>query len=175
MAWRSYHWQWSLWRRVPRFELRHRFTPTNLFLVNARLGEVIALKKLRVPDPEKLSKLQKEIRLLSHLDHPNIVHYLGCQTDDGGLLNVFLEYCPGGSLKSLISKFGTLDDLLIKVYTKQIVKGLEYIHSLRIVHRDIKCANVRHCFWQLEALIMLTIVGPRWQLCHCKNNRLWSS
>jgi len=57
-------------------------------------------------------------------------------------LNIFLEYVPGGSIASLIEKFGPLKTSVIRMYTQQILQGLEYLHHKRIMHRDIKGANI---------------------------------
>lgn len=43
-------------------------------------------------------------------------------------LNIFLEYVPGGSIASLLAKFGSFKESVIRVYTKQILLGLEYLH-----------------------------------------------
>lgn len=49
---------------------------------------------------------------------------------------------PGGSLKGIIDKYGPLNLSLTKKFIKQILLGLDYIHSMGIVHRDLKCANI---------------------------------
>jgi serine/threonine protein kinase len=78
---------------------------------------------------------------MKNLHHPNVVSYFGCEKE-GTSLNIFLEYVPGGSISSLIQKYGKLDEKIIKKITKQILLGLEYLHLNRIVHRDIKGANI---------------------------------
>lgn len=65
---------------------------------------------------------------------------MGARTKDG-FLNIFLEYVSGGSLESHIKKFKPTEKL-IKIYTKEILYGLEYLHAKGVIHRDIKAANV---------------------------------
>jgi mitogen-activated protein kinase kinase kinase len=69
------------------------------------------------------------------------VQYLGCHYDDSAIF-IFLEYVPGGSISSVVSKFGALSEPLMKVYARQILQGLRYLHANGIVHRDIKGANL---------------------------------
>merc|ERR1712125_93608 len=51
---------------------------------------------------------------------------------------------PGGSLAQVLSTFGPLEEGLIAVYTRDLLDGLEYLHSRKppVLHRDIKGANV---------------------------------
>ena len=87
--------------------------------------------------------MKKEVSLLRHLSHPNIVHYY--QTDlseDMSGIDVLLEYVPGGSLKRILQKFHCLEVAIIKKYAKQLLEGLAYLHENSIIHRDLKSANV---------------------------------
>ena len=51
------------------------------------------------------ARLKDEVTLLRHLKHDNIVQYLGTEVT-GDSINIFLEYVPGGSIASLLAKFG---------------------------------------------------------------------
>ena len=53
-----------------------------------------------------------------------------------------MEYVSGGSIRNIIDKFGPLDENTLKLYTKQIIEGLLYLHQRRIIHMDIKAANI---------------------------------
>ena len=55
---------------------------------------------------------------------------------------IFLEYVPGGSIASLLAKFGAFSEQVVRVYTRQILAGLAYLHARGIVHRDVKGANI---------------------------------
>ena len=97
-----------------------------------------------VQDPrlrESIVQLEQEVHMLSQLTHPNIVRYIGIKRRKD-ILNVFMEYVPGGSIASLLQRFGPLGDNVTRVYTRQILIGLDYLHSQRVVHRDIKGANI---------------------------------
>jgi mitogen-activated protein kinase kinase kinase ANP1 len=90
---------------------------------------------------EHVRALEAEVAVLRQLDHPNIVRYLGTERS-ADTLNIFLEYVPGGSIASLIEKFGPLAEQVVRKYTHQILHGLEYLHQKKIMHRDIKGANI---------------------------------
>lgn len=90
---------------------------------------------------EHIKSIEGEVSLLQHLDHPNIVRYLGTERTSEAL-NIFLEYVPGGSIASLLSKFESFQEPVVKVFTKHILTGLAYLHSHGIIHRDIKGANI---------------------------------
>jgi serine/threonine protein kinase len=90
---------------------------------------------------EHIKSLEAEVNLLKQLDHPNIVRYLGTEKTPK-VLNIFLEYVPGGSIASLLANFGSFKEPVVKLYTKQILLGLAYLHRNAIMHRDIKGANI---------------------------------
>ncbi len=73
---------------------------------------------------------------MKNLRHDNIVRYLG-MAEDGHELNIFLEYVPGGSISFILSKFGAFSEQIVRLYTRQILLGLQYLHSHHIIHRDI--------------------------------------
>ncbi|CDR43881.1 CYFA0S13e00254g1_1 [Cyberlindnera fabianii] len=125
--------------------------------MNALTGELMAVKQVELKpliddskaDSEKekmvhqkiVESLQHEMKLLSELHHDNIVTYLGSSTDEN-YVNIFLEYVPGGSLNSMLTNYGPFEEPLVRNFTRQILIGLNYLHSKNIIHRDIKGANI---------------------------------
>lgn len=51
------------------------------------------------------------------------------------LTSSFLEYVPGGSVASVYRRHKKFEEQVIKSFTKQILEGLQYLHSLHILHR----------------------------------------
>lgn len=113
---------------------------------NRETGDMCAMKEVPlVPDDsrssESIKQLEQEINLLSQLEHPNIVQYHGSETVED-LFYIYLEYVPGGSIHKLINDYGPLEEPVIRIYTRQILSGLAYLHSMNTVHRDIKGGNL---------------------------------
>ncbi|CAA0824770.1 mitogen-activated protein kinase kinase kinase 15 [Striga hermonthica] len=89
-----------------------------------------------------VTSLKNEARILEKLNSRHIIKCIGKEYSENGY-TLFFEYVPGGSLSDLSRKFGgTLDEKLIRLYTREILHGLKYLHDNGIVHADIKCKNV---------------------------------
>ncbi|KAI3440881.1 Protein kinase domain-containing protein [Psidium guajava] len=106
-------------------------------------GDIFAVKSAELV---RSNFLQREQQTLSSLSSPRIVSYRGCEitNEDGRIMfNIFMEYLPRGSLADQIrSRGGELDESAIRVYTRQILEGLYYLHSRGIAHCDVKSSNV---------------------------------
>ncbi|XP_062435044.1 mitogen-activated protein kinase kinase kinase 19 [Rhea pennata] len=110
-------------------------------------GQLIAVKQVVLDTSDQLTtekeyqKLQEEVDLLKTLNHINIVTYLGTCLEDN-IVSIFMEFVPGGSVSSIINRFGPLPETVLCKYTKQILQGVAYLHDNCVVHRDIKGNNV---------------------------------
>ncbi|XP_027624568.1 mitogen-activated protein kinase kinase kinase 19 isoform X2 [Tupaia chinensis] len=110
-------------------------------------GQLIAVKQVTLDTSDKLAtekeyrKLQEEVDLLKALKHVNIVAYLGTCLEEN-TVSIFMEFVPGGSISSIINRFGPLPEMVFCKYTEQILQGVAYLHENCVVHRDIKGNNV---------------------------------
>mmetsp|Transcript_13506 Transcript_13506/g.31780 ORF Transcript_13506/g.31780 Transcript_13506/m.31780 type:complete len:399 (+) Transcript_13506:94-1290(+) len=113
-------------------------------------GRIIAVKEILVDarqvnglPPKEKEALENEVNIVKDLRHPRIVSYLGHDYIDH-CLYVYMEYMPGGSLAKVLSQFGAFAESLILPFSKEILEGLDYLHtrSPPVVHRDLKGSNL---------------------------------
>lgn len=88
--------------------------------LNMDTGELLAIKQVLIPefktfkDLERIREIEDEIAVLSKLAHPNIVRYIGTERNED-TLNIFLEYAGGGSISSLVQKYGRFPEKVVQV------------------------------------------------------------
>ncbi|KAJ8554587.1 hypothetical protein K7X08_035688 [Anisodus acutangulus] len=106
-------------------------------------NENFAVKSVEL---SKSQLLQNEQKILSELSSPYIVSYKGydvTKENDKLMYNLMMEYMSDGTLTDEIRKQGgRIKEPLTVYYTKQILQGLEYLHSRGIAHCDIKGQNI---------------------------------
>ena len=105
----------------------------------ARTGAVKVMQGIS-PDQDSIARFRREAQAIAQMRHPNILNVF----DFGeyqGTPYMIVEYVPGGSLSSRM-KAGPIDTPTVLEYLDGIASGLDYAHSLGIVHRDVKPANV---------------------------------
>lgn len=119
--------------------------------MNATTGEFLAVKEVEVNPKaaqgdknrmrELVAALDQEIDTMQHLDHVNIVQYLGCERKETSI-SIFLEYISGGSIGSCLRKHGKFEESVVSSLTQQTLSGLAYLHREGILHRDLKADNI---------------------------------
>ena len=119
--------------------------------INLTTGDFLAVKQVEVnqkaagQDKDKMkemvSALDQEIDTMQHLEHPNIVQYLGCERKEYSI-SIFLEYISGGSVGGCLRKHGKFEESLVSSLTRQTLEGLAYLHREGVLHRDLKADNI---------------------------------
>ncbi|XP_053873176.1 serine/threonine-protein kinase 10-like [Malaclemys terrapin pileata] len=109
---------------------------------NKVTGVLAAAKVIDTQSEEELEDYVVEIDILACCDHPNIVKLLDALYWDSRLW-ILIEFCPGGAVDAAILELEKgLTEEQIQVACKQILLGLQYLHSCKIIHRDLKAGNV---------------------------------
>jgi len=124
--------------------------------------DFVAVKEIRNrgmmrSSDDAVSKVEKELRVMQLLKHPNIVRCYGMESGQGTTKFVFLEYCAEGHLRGLVDSWksslswragegsmsGTVVPLkIVCKYTMQLAWGLDHMHKRGVIHQDIKALNI---------------------------------
>uniref|UniRef100_A0A0D9XHJ0 Protein kinase domain-containing protein n=1 Tax=Leersia perrieri TaxID=77586 RepID=A0A0D9XHJ0_9ORYZ len=87
-------------------------------------------------------QLRREWGVMSELSSPHVLRCLGFVAGDDEH-RLFLEFAPGGSLADVAARNGgRLDEVAVRAYAADMVRGLDYLHGKRVVHGDLKGSNV---------------------------------
>ena len=92
-------------------------------------------------DPDDYAEFVHEASVLAELTHPQIVRFFGVAVD-GERLFIVTELCEDGSLESFIRANQSISLSHKITILLQISRGMDYVHSLGIIHRDLKISNV---------------------------------
>ncbi|XP_076034908.1 serine/threonine-protein kinase Chk1-like [Oratosquilla oratoria] len=103
---------------------------------NAKNGDKVA-KKI-IPMYFNAENFTDEVVIQFQLEHRNIIN-LYCWERSEYTLTIFMEYCSAGDLQSTLDSVGTKDAL---EYFSQLMRGVDYLHSRGVVHRDLKPPNL---------------------------------
>ncbi len=112
---------------------------------DAKLGRDVAIKVLPEAfssDPERLSRFQREAKMLAQLNHANIATIHGLE-QSGGTHFLVMELVPGDNLQQRVKREGAVPIEEALAIAKQIAEALEAAHEKGIIHRDLKPANVK--------------------------------
>src|SRR6202045_4911564 len=112
---------------------------------DTKLGRDVAIKVLPevfAHDPERLSRFQREAKMLAALNHPNIATIYGLEQSNGTSYLV-MELVSGETLAERVKREGALPVEEALTICKQIAEALEAAHEKGIIHRDLKPANVK--------------------------------
>lgn len=114
-------------------------------------GDLVALKKIRMDSEREGFPITaiREIKLLSHLSHPNVirlreivrsqVHAVNQMKGSIYMVCDYMDHDLTGLMERRNYKF-TIPQ--IKCYMKQLLSGLTYCHSCKVLHRDLKASNL---------------------------------
>ena len=104
----------------------------------------VSLKKIPqeiMNDPQKIEALSNEILISSGVDNENLVKILDL-TEINNEKYIVYEFCNGGDLRRYLRFFKTFDEGTVQYVVRQVLMGLNELHSKKIVHHDIKPENV---------------------------------
>ncbi|XP_059207978.1 serine/threonine-protein kinase 10 [Centropristis striata] len=109
---------------------------------NKETGVLAAAKVIETKSEEELEDYIVEIDILAKCDHRYIVKLLDAFYHDNKLW-IMIEFCPGGAVDATMLELDRgLTEPQIKVVCRQMLEALDYLHSIKIIHRDLKAGNI---------------------------------
>jgi serine/threonine-protein kinase len=106
-----------------------------------RQRAIKVLPKTKVNDSSYLDRFHREAQATAALDHPNIVRAYDLD-NDGDTHYIVMEYIEGKDLNTIVKQEGPLPLELACNYIAQSAEGLAHAHSVNLIHRDVKPANL---------------------------------
>ena len=111
-------------------------------------GKLYVIKMIRIAELSQKEQRAavNEVHVMASLSSPYVVRYYDSFIEDG-LLHIVMEYCSRGDLQQLIkaeteANAPPMDEERVWAIFLQVLLGLAYLHSRRILHRDLKSANI---------------------------------
>ncbi|GMS96817.1 hypothetical protein PENTCL1PPCAC_18992, partial [Pristionchus entomophagus] len=99
------------------------------------------IKKSAIENKADLVRIRREIRIMSALNHPNIIQIFEVFENKDKIILV-MEYANGGELYDYVSKYGSLQEQEARRIFRQITSAVLYCHKHKVAHRDLKLENI---------------------------------
>ena len=108
---------------------------------NNKVFAAKVINKQNLTTERQKQKLRTEIKIHKSLHHNQIVAFEH-NFEDSENVYILLEICKNQTLNELLRRRKTLTEIEVQCYIIQLVKGLQYLHSHKIIHRDLKLGNL---------------------------------
>eukprot|EP01117_Protostelium_nocturnum_P016524 TRINITY_DN6557_c0_g1_i1.p1 TRINITY_DN6557_c0_g1~~TRINITY_DN6557_c0_g1_i1.p1 ORF type:complete len:1221 (+),score=342.31 TRINITY_DN6557_c0_g1_i1:196-3858(+) len=112
---------------------------SNVWRGNYGVGASVAMKQL-ISEKHEMH-FSREASIISKLNHPNVVQYIGLYSDLEGNKFIVFEYLKGGSILEFIRRKG-LNPTNLPSILNQLCDALVYLENQQIVHGDVSCRNI---------------------------------
>ena len=112
--------------------------------INRQTGEKVAIKileKSKLTNYKDKNRLDREINILNKIHHPNIVK-LFCTIETDRQIFIIMEYIKGNELFQYILVRKKLEEEEAFYFFIQIINCIDYLHKVKIAHRDLKAENI---------------------------------
>ena len=108
--------------------------------VSGKLVAAKVLLKEKVALGSSLVRIEREVRIMRDIEHDNIVNMLDAFTSTSSEIHIMLELCDTDLMEYVVSH--DLNPQQVKFTLNHMAKGLNYLHGMDVVHRDMKPDNI---------------------------------
>lgn len=113
--------------------------------INLQTKEEVAVKCIdeKMLSEKDIKALQREVRILKHLKHSNIISFKGFYQDKkSAMFFIVTEYCGGGELFDAIVAKTYYDETATRQMMRPLIDAVRYLHVRNVTHRDLKPENI---------------------------------
>jgi serine/threonine protein kinase/ABC-type sugar transport system substrate-binding protein len=135
-------------RKIGQYELRSLIGQGGMAVVyranQSTLSREVAVKivsRLLTQDPLFRQRFEREVNMIAHLEHANIVPVFEHGTTDDGAIYLAMRFIKGGTLAERLRQ-GPVSLPQAREWLRQISSALDYAHNLGVIHRDLKPGNI---------------------------------
>lgn len=142
--------EYKILKRIGEGTLCHVFltinTENNQYYAFKSYEKYQLLKKTIGEETSLAERFLSEVKILSQLKHPNVIHLHEVIEDEvTNTFNMVVDYADMGPLAKESFKVTAIDENRARNIFQQIGEGIKYIHSKNVIHRDIKPENILIC------------------------------
>jgi len=83
----------------------------------------------------------RELDILTRIENPHIIQVHSI-LQRGPRVFIFMRYAENGDMLDFIRQNGLVPERQAKIWFRQMVQGLQYLHGMNVAHRDLKCENI---------------------------------
>ena len=105
-------------------------------------GEIITIKVYTNLPMNKKKKIIINKEKLIQLNHQNIIKTISLFEEENDNLIIIYESVTFKNVEQLMNKYGKLDEKIIQMYCRQLLRGLQYLHERKIYHKNLKTSNI---------------------------------
>lgn len=109
--------------------------------MDVRSGKLVAIKVLPLPTEETEGKNAEAEALIMRVKDPHVVEFISYAFQDHCII-IIMECMLAGSLHNMLMSFGALPCYTARVFIRDVLRGLNKLHSMGVIHRDVKPQNV---------------------------------
>lgn len=109
--------------------------------MDVRSGKLVAIKVLPLPTEETQGKNAEAEALIMRVKDPHVVEFISYAFQDHCII-IIMECMLAGSLHNMLMSFKALPCYTARVFIRDVLRGLNKLHSMGVIHRDVKPQNV---------------------------------